>query len=142
MAKIINKENIFDILKEFENGKQTTALKKIERYIKFNKDDYKTRYNFAVMLDKNGQKEKAIWNYKKVLEKDPNDWRSLSNLYLIYFDQQKFSESLILVNKLLNNLPNHQPTLRDKAHIQFYLNDLVNAKQNAELMHKCHSCQR
>ena len=81
MSKIINKENIFYILKEFENGKQTTALKKIERYIKFNKDDYKTRYNFAVMLDKNGQKEKAIWNYKKVLEKDPNDWRSLSNLY-------------------------------------------------------------
>ena len=78
MAKNITKENIFDVLKEFESGKQLSALKKMERYIKHNKDDYKTRYNYAVMLEKNGQKEKAISNYQIILNKEPNNWRALS----------------------------------------------------------------
>ena len=50
--KNINKNNLIQILKEFESGKQDSALKKMRVYIKYNKHDYKNRYNYAVMLEK------------------------------------------------------------------------------------------
>ena len=133
MTKYIKKENLFEVLKQFESGQQSLALEKMSLYIKHNKDDFKNRYNFAYMLEKSGQREKAILNYKLVLDNDPNNWRALTNLYLIYFDQEKFEKSLSLVNKLLSSMPEHQPSLRDKAHLLFYLNRLTEAKKNVEL---------
>ena len=132
MNKFFNKENVLDILKEYERGEKNSALKKMKRYIKYNKKDFVTLYNYSVMLDKAGKKEEAINNYKIVLKNDPKNWRAISNLYLAYFDQQEFSESLILADRLLELKPNDQPTLRDKAHIQFYLNELNEAKKNVE----------
>ena len=133
MKKKINKSDIFLVLKEFESGKQNSALKKMEKYLKFNQSDFDSKYNYGVMLEKNGQIQKAIFNYKEVLKNQPNNWRALSNLYLIYFEQKKYAESMEVVNELLKTKPNHQPTLRDKAHLQFYLNDLKEAKLNGEL---------
>ena len=54
----INKHNLSKVLEEFQSGKQSSALKKIQVYLKHNKDDYKVRYNYAVMLEQNGQKDK------------------------------------------------------------------------------------
>ena len=56
--------------------------------------------------------------------------KALTNLYLIFFDQEKYNEGLKLVNRILEIIPNHQPTLRDKAHLQYYLEDLEEANKN------------
>ena len=46
--------------------------------------------------------------------------------------QKKYKESLNLVNKILNTNPDHQPSLRDKGHILFYLEELDEARKNVE----------
>ncbi len=135
----INKHNLSKVLEEFQSGKQSSALKKIQVYLKHNIDDYKVRYNYAVMLEQNGQKDKAISNYNEVLKYDKNHWRALTNLYLIYFHEEKYKESLNLVNKILYTNPDHQPSLRDKGHILFYLEELDEARKNVEKSIKINS---
>ena len=133
MSNLINQNKVNLILKEFEAGKIESALKKIRKYLKANPHDYNTRYNYALMSQKAGNIEEAIKNYNEVILNDDNNWRALTNLYLIFFDQEKYKQGLVLVNKILSILPNHQPTLRDKAHLQYYLGDLEEAQNNVIL---------
>ncbi len=127
--KKINKNNLIDVLKEFEGGNQDSALKKMALYIKHNQEDYKNKYNYAVMLEKNKQTDKAIDNYYKVLRFEKNNWRALTNLYLIYFEKEEYAKALELVNKVLIINPDSQSALRDMAHILFYLENLKDAKK-------------
>ena len=130
MSNKNNQEQVTSILKEFESGNRELALRQIKNYLKKNPEDYGTRYNYALMCQKHGNINEAIKNYNNVINYDNNNWRALTNLYLIYFDQEKFYEGLKLVNKILSIIPEHQPTLRDKAHLQYYLGDLEEAKLN------------
>ena len=125
-----NQNIITSILKEFQSGKKIPALIKIRKYLKKNPSDYNTRYNYALMSQQNGDINEAIKNYNKVILNDKNNWKALTNLYLIFFDQEKYNEGLKLVNRILEIIPNHQPTLRDKAHLQYYLEDLEEANKN------------
>ena len=130
--KKIDQNNLIDVLKEFESGKKNSALKKMKLYIKHNQKDYKNKYNYAVMLEKNNQTDEAVDNYYEVIEFDKNNWRALTNLYLIYFDREEYDRSLKLVNQVLNLYPDNQSTLRDAAHIHFYLENLDEAKKYVE----------
>ena len=125
-----NQNKITSILKEFQSGQKKSALIKMRNYLKINPQDFNTRYNYALMSQQNGDIKEAINNYNKVILNDKKNWRALTNLYLIFFDQEKYSEGLILVNKILDIIPNHQPTLRDKAHLLYYLNQLEIAHKN------------
>ena len=115
------------ILKDFEKGNEVSAYNNIIKYLINYPNDESALYNSAYMAEKIGYINEAIIKYKKIIKKNSNHWRSINNLYLIYFHQQKYSESLVLVNAVLEIKPNYQPVLRDKAHILYHLQKLDTA---------------
>ena len=125
-----NQNKITLILEEFQSGKKQSALMKMRKFLKKYPDDFNTRYNYALMSQQNGDIKEAVYNYNKVILNDNKNWRALTNLYLIFFDQEKYNEGLKLVNKILEIIPDHQPTLRDKAHLQYYLDKPDEAYKN------------
>ena len=130
MSNNSNQYKLNSILKDFQRGFIKEAFIKIEEYIKIYPNDLIAKYNYAVILEKLHNKEKAKLTYQYIIKKNPNHWQSLTNLYLINFDKSLYEESLPLVNKVLNIKPNYQSALRDKSHILYRLNKLDEALKN------------
>ena len=122
--------NIFDslllskIIKDFQEGKSNESFEKLSLYIKDFPKDISAKYNFGLMAQKIGKIDIAIQNYKIVIRKNKLHWQSRNNLYLIYFEEKKYIDSLNLIEEVLDIKKNYQPVLRDKAHVLFYLKKL------------------
>ena len=115
------------ILKDFQRGFVKESIIKIKNYIvKFPKD-LTAKYNYALILEKINKKNEALKLYKIILKKNPNHWQSLTNLYLLYFNDSNYLDALPLVTKVIELMPNYQPALRDQAHVLYRLNKLDSA---------------
>ena len=115
------------ILKDYQKGFVKKSIIKIENYITKFPKDLTAKYNYAIILEKINKRIEALKLYKYILKKNPNHWQSLTNIYLLYFNDSNYLEALPLVTKVTELKPNYQPALRDHAHVLYRLNKLDNA---------------
>ena len=118
------------IVKNFQEGKKIDSFNKMAEYINKYPKDIVAKYNYGLMAQQIDKVDLAIKIYKLVIKKNKLHWQSRNNLYLIYFEQEKYNDSLKLINEVLSIKKNFQPVLRDKAHVLFYLNNLDIALNN------------
>ncbi|MBI28986.1 MAG: TPR repeat-containing protein YrrB [Alphaproteobacteria bacterium MarineAlpha5_Bin11] len=101
------------LLKEFQQGKKQTAIKKLQDYLKKNPQDTIAHYNLGVMYQAINKIEESISEYNITIKRDKKNWRALSNLGLIYFTKRLYKKSNIFHMKVLKLNKDYQPALRD-----------------------------
>ena len=123
MSKISSTNLVNQIIEEFQSGKnREAAFIKLKNFMIKNPQDTTALYNLAYMSEILGKKDFAIESYKKTIKLDPDHWKSMFNLYIIYIKQESYDTALTLVDSVLRIRPNYQPALRDKALILYYKN--------------------
>lgn len=102
-------------------------------------DDYRTFYFLAYIYHREGKFLRAIKNYKKTLELNPNYTEALTNISIIYNDLGKYEIATEYYNKAIESLKNIDLDMGDKEEI----NDMF-AKQHfyvAELYMRYNRCE-
>ena len=116
----LNSKKLNGILTLFQNGERKTAYKKMEDYINLFPTNIIAIYNYAFMSEKLNKLDNAINNYKKIIKINNQHWQSRFNLYVIFINQERYTEAEKLIDEVLIIKNNYQPALRDKALILYY----------------------
>jgi len=94
--------SIFETMKEYRR-----AIEVIEEGL--NQDDQNTEliYRLGVLLDKSGEKERAIEQMRRIIEIDPDHADALNYIGYTYAEQGiKLNEAMDLIQKALKIKPN------------------------------------
>lgn len=100
----INESSLLSIIKTLmEEGNYNEAQKRIEELLKQNPDE--TLYNglLAEIYRYQGQNEKALEIYGKMMTKNPKDPQTLLALCDFLIDEKKYSDLLIVLNSVILN---------------------------------------
>ncbi len=114
-------------LKEFSLGKKEIAYKKLKKIFSKDENDDQLRFNIAVIEQSMNLNERAKINYKFLVKKN-NNFKAMTNLYVLYIKESNYDEALILIDKLINYNTNINLLLKDKALVLYKLK-----KYNASL---------
>ncbi len=97
-------------------GKQDTAINKLEESIGVNPKDNKSYAMLAALYEKSGNTQKAITTYEKALQQFPRDWATANNLAYLLGERAQGKEELERALKLANTayfLNRDNPTVLD-----------------------------
>ena len=119
--KIVTRIN--QILQEYSSGKKINAYKKLKKIFSQHQSNNKIRFNIAVMEQELGFTTAARNNYTFLINKE-NHLKSMINLYLLELKEEKNSDALIIINKILNKNSSLINVLVDKAFVYYKLNKI------------------
>jgi len=111
------------ILQEYSSGKKINAYKKLKKIFSQHQNNNKIRFNIAVMEQELGFTTAARNNYTFLINKE-NHLKSMINLYLLELKEEKNSDALIIINKILNKNSSLINVLVDKAFVYYKLNKI------------------
>ena len=114
---------INQILQEYSSGNKINAYKKLKKIFSQHQSNNKIRFNIAVMEQELGFTTAARNNYTFLIDKG-NHLKSMINLYLLELKEEKISDALIIINKILDKNSSLINVLLDKAFVYYKLNKI------------------
>lgn len=70
-----------------------SAVTELESYLKLD-DKPDVRFNLALVLERNGETDKAMKQYRQVIKANPKDVEAMSNLGRLYYEKGDFTRAM------------------------------------------------
>lgn len=88
-----------------EDKDSESAITELENCLKLN-DIPAVRYNLALMLEKSGETDRAMKQYRLVIKTNPKDVEAMSNLGRLYYDKGDFTKAMEIFERAVKQNPN------------------------------------
>ena len=111
-----DEQEISTLLLSYQNGNKREIYKKLNKILKRRKDDFKLRYNVAVIEQELNLNKEARSNYKLIINSQKN-LKAMINLYSLDIKEQKYEDALKLINKILEIKQDLNFVIKDKAFV-------------------------
>jgi tetratricopeptide (TPR) repeat protein len=97
-------EHLEMALMAIEEGDYPAAISELEMSLK-KQNNTDIRYNLALILDMQGEIEKAVKQYRLVIKLNPNDVEALNNLGRLFYDKGDFTRAMEVFEKAVKIRP-------------------------------------
>lgn len=104
-------------------------ISKLEDLVKQNPNDFESLLNLAHLLNDSGFYDKAILNYKKYLEKNPQSPDVWVDMGVCYFNLKNNDEAIKTMNEAIKINPRHQIGLFNLGIVNFSSGNIEEAKK-------------